>query len=176
MTEADWSDPALRTLVARLSHAGDVVVIGVHAGAEPTWVRLPVDDHAYDLVLDTRSAAASDTIPYRIGAGRRLDLAARTVVLLTAARPHRGAGTPAHRGDGHLPHVGPTPRRCHLLGRDGGDELHDHDGFGDGLHDHDGFGQRRATSGAAVSGTALTTSPSSAGVASSGLRGSTRTV
>ena len=74
MTEADWSDPALRTLVARLSHAGDVVVIGVHAGAEPTWVRLPVDDPAYDLVLDTRSGAACDPIPYRIGAGRRLDL------------------------------------------------------------------------------------------------------
>ncbi len=96
MTEADWSDPALRTLVARLSHAGDVVVLGVHAGAEPTWVRLPADDAAYDLLLDTRSAAACDTIPYRIGAGRRLDLAARTVVLLTAAPAHRGPSTPVH--------------------------------------------------------------------------------
>ena len=85
MTEADWSDPALRTVVARLAHAGDVVVIGVHAGAEPTWVHLPIDDAAYDLVLDTRSAGARDTIPYRIGAGQRLDLAPRTVVLLTAA-------------------------------------------------------------------------------------------
>jgi len=85
MTEADWSDPALRTLVGRLQHAGDVVVLGMHAGAEPTWVRLPADDPAYDLVLDTRSAVARETIPYRIGAGRRLDLAPRTVVLLTAA-------------------------------------------------------------------------------------------
>jgi glycogen operon protein len=102
MTEADWHDPALRTLVARLEHAGDVVVVGVHAGAEPTWVCLPVDDPAYDLVLDTRSPAACDTTPYRIDAGRRLDLAPRTVVLLTAA-----SSAPTRSASGHTPR--PTP-------------------------------------------------------------------
>ena len=87
---------------APIRYAGDIVVLGVHAGAEPTWVRLPLDDSAYDLVLDTRSWATCDTIPYRIGAGRRLDLAPRTLVLLTAVP--ESPTHPRTRGDHAIRH------------------------------------------------------------------------
>jgi hypothetical protein len=89
MTDRDWHDPALRTAVLHWrsgdSRGGiDVVVIALHAGAEPSWVILPGTERAYDVQLDTRSARPAAGSPYRLGAGARLELAPRSLVVLTA--------------------------------------------------------------------------------------------
>jgi isoamylase len=85
MTERDWRDPALRTVLVRLPCAEDVVVLVLHGGAEPTYVTLPGADRAYDLQLDTTWQCPPTGSAYRFGPGSRMELAPRSVVVLTAA-------------------------------------------------------------------------------------------
>ena len=93
MTEHDWHDPALRTVLVRLESQDqdgrtDTVLVVLHAGAEPTWVVLTTEDPAYELVLDTRAdavTASGDTSAYRFGPGARVEVAPRSMVVLAAA-------------------------------------------------------------------------------------------
>ncbi|MGE0223068.1 MAG: glycogen debranching protein GlgX [Acetobacteraceae bacterium] len=78
MTEADWSQPDLRTLVAALCGGGRRLLVVLHAGATPIDVALPppVGNHVWHCEVD--SAA-----PDRSGAVETLlQVAARSVVLL----------------------------------------------------------------------------------------------